>query len=234
MTVMYCHLISYPKSGRSWIRFALSVLGHGHDIAFHHDGFEFNDGSLPAHNFDAGFRRIQYAPPCRLVYLARDPRDLIVSLYHQVTGRFSDFFDYQGDISDFIRDEYFGAQNLYRFQKMWDQLCTEGLALKTSYEECHDDLEKVLRRILDYYQLDYAAADVSRAAQISSFENMKKIEQSGDFPEPWLRTRNGAPKVRQGKVGGYLKALDDSDIAYLDSVFHLDQPELSKLSRFAP
>jgi len=216
---MRCHLISYPKSGRSWIRFALTVLGLAHEIAFHHDGFEFNDGSLPAHDFDIGLRRLQYATPCRPVYLSRDPRDIIVSLYFQVTGRFRDFFNYRGDISAFIRDDYFGAQNLHRFQQLWDQLCAEGLALKISYEDCHADFEAVLHRVLDYFGFECAAEAVSEAARISTFENMQQIERSGAFPEPWLRPRNGAPKVRKGRIGGYREVLGHADIAYLDEVF---------------
>lgn len=213
------HLISYPKSGRSWLRFALSELGRDDKIVFHHDGFEFNNGKMPAHNFDLAQRRLKYAPPSRVVYLTRDPRDIIVSLYHQVTGRFRDFFNYQGDISAFIRDDYFGAHNLQRFQRMWEQLCGEGLALRISYEECHDDFEDVLCRVLDHYGFDYLAEDISRVAQNSSFENMKQVEQSGTFKAPWLRPRNESPKVRQGKVGGYRGTLADADIEYLESVF---------------
>lgn len=221
---MHRHFISYPKSGRSWVRFALTMLGHGQQIAFHHDGFEFNDGSLPAHNFDPELRRVRYAAPCRPVYLARDPRDIIVSLYHQVTGRFRDFFDYRGDISAFIRDDYFGAHNLLRFQQLWEQLCRDGLALKITYEECHADFEVVLKRLLDYYGYSSPADAIHEAAQLSSFENMRKIEQSGAFPEPWLRPRNGAPKVRAGKIGGYLDVLDAADSAYLDALFGCAQP----------
>jgi len=213
------HFLSYPKSGRSWLRFALSELGYDHKIAFHHDSFEFNDGNLPAHNFDLDKRRVKYAPPSRVVYLTRDPRDIIVSLYYQVTGRFRDFFNYQRDIAAFIRDDHFGAHNLQRFQQMWEQLYGEGLALRISYEECHDDFEDVLRRVLDHYGFKCLAEDISRVAEISSFENMKQVEQSGTFKAPWLRPRNGSPKVRQGRVGGYRKTLVDADVAFLESVF---------------
>lgn len=219
MKPMPCHFISYPKSGRSWLRFALSSLGHGNKILFHHDGFEFNDGNLPAHNFDQELRRVKYVQPCRLVYLTRDPRDILVSLYHQVTGRFRDFFNYQGDISVFIRDDYFGAVNLQRFQQMWELLCDEGLAMRISYEECHEDFEEVLVRVLDHYQLESHENDICSATEVSSFKNMKQVELSGGFPEPWLRLRNEAPKVRQGKVGSYRYSLTDVDIVFLDSVF---------------
>lgn len=216
---MQCQFISYPKSGRSWVRFALTALGHGQDIAFHHDGFEFNDGSLPAHNFDPQLRRIQYGAPCYVVYLARDPRDIMVSLYHQVTGRFRDFFDYRGTISDFIRDDYFGAHNLRRFQDMWNGLCEEGLALRVSYEDCHDDFAAVLASICDHYGFVHSPAEITTAVEFARFDNMQRIEQSGEFHEPWLRPRNGSPKVRQGKVGGHLRELSPPDIAWLDSMF---------------
>ena len=227
---MQYHFISYPKSGRSWVRFALTMLGHGQNIAFHHDGFEFNDGSRPPHNFDIDFRRLQYAPPCRVVYLTRDPRDIIVSLYHQITGRFRDFFDYRGDISAFIRDDYFGAASLHRFQLMWEQLCSEGVAMRVSYEECHADFEDVLQRILNHYGIDSTLEEIRSAAQLSSFRNMQQLEQSGQFPEPWLRPRNGSPKVRRGKIGGYREVLSGTDIAYLDAVFSGRTPQAATAS----
>ena len=76
---------------------------------FHHDGFEFNDGAKPPHDFNQANRLSTYAKIDRLVYLERDPRDVMVSLYFQVTKRFKDFFRYEEDISTFIRDDYFGA-----------------------------------------------------------------------------------------------------------------------------
>lgn len=212
-------LVSYPKSGRSWVRYALTQLGHGRNVLFQHDGFEFNDGSRPPLDFDVARRRTVYAPPRRVVYLAREPRDIIVSLFHQITGRFRDFFGFQGDISAFIRDDYFGAHNLHRFQQMWDRLCSEGVALKVSYEECHADFQHTLARIVGHYGLDVDAGRLRMAAEAASFENMREVESSGAFPEPWLRLRNGAPKVRQGKVAGYLDVLSPIDIAYLDGVF---------------
>ena len=126
--------ISYPKSGRSWIRYALSLLGIHNEITFHHDKFEFNDGSLPAHDFSYETRIQKYAGVDRIVYLSRDPRDVMVSLYHQVTGRFKDFFNYEGTISEFIRDDYFGARNLRAFQDMWRSLAEEIPVLLITYE----------------------------------------------------------------------------------------------------
>ena len=45
-------LISFPKSGRTWLRYALHLLGVEETIRFHHDGFEYSDPTRPALDFD--------------------------------------------------------------------------------------------------------------------------------------------------------------------------------------
>jgi hypothetical protein len=51
---------------------------------------------------------------------------------------------------------------------------------------------------------------------------MKKTEDEDTFGQPWLRKRNGTPKVRKGKVGGFRTELSKEDIVYLNEVFGLD------------
>src|SRR5215471_14103917 len=116
---MIREFVSFPKSGRTWIRYILTQLGCASLIHFHHDTFEFNDATKPAPNFNLDDRLRHYAQVDRVVYLERDPRDVMVSLYFQVTGRFRDFFEYSGDLSQFIRDDYFGASMLKAFRDIW-------------------------------------------------------------------------------------------------------------------
>lgn len=213
--------VSYPKSGRTWIRFILSRLDRDGLVLFHHDRFEFNDPNKPPHSFGLSSRLAQYGEAEKLVYFDRDPRDVMVSFYHQITGRFSDFFGYTGSLSEFIRDDYFGAENLRRFRDMWQTILSRRPFLKISYEDCHRDPNKALHQILHYYEIGVGQTQLSQAIRDASFANMKKIEASMIFPEPWLRYRNGSPKVRQGCVGGFQKALTDADIEFLNDVFGL-------------
>ena len=211
--------ISFPKSGRTWLRYALAALRVADQVCFHHDGFEYNDGTKPALDFTYSKQLEKRVGDRRIVYLHRDPRDVMVSLFHQVTGRFSDFFNFDGTISEFLRDPYFGAYNLQRYRRHWAALCDDGLALPISYEACHADFKGVLSTVVAHYAFEIEEGSLIAAAKLADFESMKVVERSGKFDEPWLRLRNAAPKVRRGMIGGYRDELTSADIDYLDTIF---------------
>lgn len=217
--------VSYPKSGRSWIRYVLHLLGLQERIHFHHDGCEFSDPTRPPLALDWPARLASRGNGGRVVYLRREPRDVMVSLFFQIKGRMSDVFDFEGDVSAFIRDEYFGAANLYEFDRQWRQLCERGLALCVTYESCHQNLEGVMREILAWYQLDVTDAALRAACAAASFDRMRAVELSGDFAEPWLRPRNGAVKTRRGVTCGYSDYLSVTDSAFLDRIFAPPAPQ---------
>jgi hypothetical protein len=212
-------LISYPKSGRTWLRYMLVHVGHASNIRFHHDGFEFNDGKKPPLNFDARLRLARYGVADRVVYLERDPRDVMVSLFYQVTGRFRDFFNYRGTISEFIRDPYFGAHSLRTFREMWSEIVSAREFLKITYKQMHDDRSLILKETLRYFEIPAREDEIQSAVKASTFERMRAVEEAGAFREAWLRKRNGAAKVRRGIVGGFRSELSSEDIEYLDRVF---------------
>lgn len=216
---MSFEFVSYPKCGRSWVRFILHRVGAAGPITFQHDGFEFNDRLRPPHDYSVARRLERYKTSDKVVFLSREPRDVLVSLYHQVTGRFSDIFSYPGTISDFIRDDYFGAAPLKKFNDMWQSVVSERPYLMLSYEDCHSDMELTVRRLLEYYGVHVDDDRISEAVAAGSYENMKSTEDSDRFSEPWLRRRNGSPKVRAGRIGAFREELLPADISYLDDVF---------------
>ena len=216
---MQRHFVSYPKSGRTWVRYILRQLGIDNLVVFHHDGFEFNDGKRPPHDFDLVRRKQTYACIDKVIHLSRHPYDTLVSLYHQVTGRFDDFFNYRGDLPAFIRDPYFGAEPLARFQSMWRTLGREPNVLVITYEGLHADLRGEVGRVLDFLELRPSPEAVASAVAGASFDQMRAVEIAGGFSDDWLRLRNDAPKVREGRMGSYRGLLSEGDLAFLDRVF---------------
>jgi Sulfotransferase domain len=218
MLSMDRQFVSYPKSGRSWIRYILHLLALEKLIHFHHDGCEFSDPARPPLALDFAARLRSCSNSGRIVYLRRDPHDVMVSLYFQIKGRMRDVFDFPGDISAFIRDEYFGAANLLEFDRQWRELCRRGLALCISYEECHEDIAGVIRKILTWYDLNASDQELQVACEAATLSKMRAVELSGKFGEPWLLPRNGATKTRRGIVGGYADSLPAADITFLEQL----------------
>ena len=217
------YVVSFPMSGRTWLRYALSLMGVS-QVSFDHDGYDMSDPRMPAPDHELQRRRIRFNG-CKVIYLERDPRDVMVSCYKHITGRFADLFRYQGTCSDFIRDPRFGACRLQAFRELWDGLCAEGLAQKLTYEELHRDFAAGLAATLHYLQIPHSPAAVAAASKSADIRLMRAVEQRGAFCEPWLRARNGHTTVRAGKVGSHIDELCAADIAYLNSQFQL--PPLS-------
>ncbi|HEY5412834.1 MAG TPA: sulfotransferase domain-containing protein [Caulobacteraceae bacterium] len=211
-------IISFPKSGRSWVRYALHTLGVERDIRFHHDGFEYNDATRPPLDFDLAARRARYEGQGPIVYLSRDPRDLMVSFYHQITGRFADLFGYEVELQEFLRDPYFGAAQLLRFQAQWAGLCNEGIALHVRYEALHEDFAREFGRLARALGYGFSDAELAVAASAANIENMRAVEVSGEFSGKWLRLRNNSPKVRRGRVGAHVGVLSPSDLQWLEDL----------------
>lgn len=211
------HFISYPKSGRTWVRYMLRLAEADERIHFHHDGFEFNDGKCPPHDYSVEHRVSRYTG-MRVVFLTRNPHDVLVSLYYQVTGRFSDIFDYSGNLSSFVRDPYFGIEPLARFLHTWHDVAPRVGALVVSYEQLHENAEDVMRKILDYYEIAITPSGLKSIVTRGNAKSMKIEEDSGRFSEPWLRRRNNFSKVRAAIVGSHELEMEASDIQHINSI----------------
>jgi hypothetical protein len=209
-------VISFPKSGRTWLRYGLHLAGYD-SIIFEHDGLEYNDGTKPPLNFDSAKRRAHYASVDRIIYIERGTHDTIVSLFHQITGRFNDFFGYQGTISEFLRDPYFGVENLIRFQLMWRELASDLPVLTIRYEDMSENYAEVLQKTSAHFELGLSGEICKQIATKTTFAAMKKVEMECSFDQPWLQPRMGAPKIRLGRVGGYREALSTDDIDFVDA-----------------
>ena len=130
-------IVSYPKSGRSWLRFMLSryfsyvyqidfelskditeltkSVNSASKIAFVHDGssytqnYNFSYDELPKES-----KKIYKNK--KVILLVRDLRDVMVSYYLHCSKRDN---IYHKEISDFIRDRKFGIAKAVEFLNIW-------------------------------------------------------------------------------------------------------------------
>jgi hypothetical protein len=209
-------IVSYPKSGRTWLRVMLDELG----VPFECD----HDGAATERPFEqlTLCRKKMYWEK-HVVFMLRDPRDTVVSFYFQRTLR-SD--RYVGSMGDFIRDPSQGLERIIVYNLTWLELGADLPAfLPITYEEMSASPIAVLRGIVKFLGVEFPDAEIERVSSNNTFEKMQKREAAGEYIEPYGRMlRPGRPndtesyKVRRGKIEGYADYLAAKDVAYCDDI----------------
>jgi hypothetical protein len=209
------YVISFPKSGRTWLRLMLDDLGilaeYTHMHAGNRDGLHFND--------------LRTAPPnAKLtVLLMRDPRDTSVSCYYQATRRTR---LYSGSISEFLHDPRYGIEKCARFNLMWAEAArVRDDMIIVSYEAMHQEAANRLHAILNFFGCARPDQQVRVAVERNRFDAMQTREMAGEI-DPRYTGRLGAKnpndpqslKCRKGCVGGYRDELNSEDITYCDTI----------------
>ena len=230
------YIISSPKSGRTWLRVLLGKalcdrFGIDEKWLLSTDLLTQKAGIIPTrftHDFsDTGKSWTQLETdksPYRgqkVVFLVRNPKDLIVSSYFHHTNRKKKF---NGTISEFIRSDRYGIKKIMAFYKIWFEnqtLPSEFLLLR--YENMHENAASCLRSLIDFIGVpDIPENVVANAVEFSSFENMKKMEMSNYFQMTMMKPADPANessyKVRRGKVGGYVDYLSEEDVEFIDRI----------------
>ena len=230
-----CYILSYPKCGRTWLRLLIGkvlceqfnlpesqmidtfrltavapvLLTHfSHDYSSIKAAFPYN--YLPRN-------KIEYQN-CKVLFLIRDPRDVLVSSYFQATKRVNQF---QGTLAEFVRDDRFGIKKIVAYYNIWYENQNRPRAFQLlRYEELHRDPAGALHSVLRFMELDETdEAMVATAVAFASFSNMKKMESSGHFQDdkmqPAAREDADSYKVRRGKIGGYTDHLSSEDLDYI-------------------
>lgn len=231
------HLISYPKCGRTWLVLLIAeALQRHHGVRLrnplklrglasrargipyihaHHDGGpEFLlPEEIPTDK--SAYRRR------KVIFLVRDPRDVLVSSYFQKVKR---NYNYEGSISDYIDERRGGIESIVTFYNIWAanrEVPAEFLLV--TYEDLHADAARELRRVLAFIGHSGIPQELIDAAVDSCrFENMRRLEREDSFRTGALSPRDrddeSTYKTRQGKAGGHRDHLSEEQIARIDDV----------------
>ncbi len=232
------YLISFPKTGRTWLRLLIGkVLCEqygleesrlldlreltqqvglpGVDVS--HDGSDVSHG----YEFFKFARDKSIFASKKIIFLLRDPRDVMVSCYFQATKRDYSTTQYNGTLSEFIRSHRYGVHKLLDFYTIWWRAQSQCQAfLPVRYEALHAQGVQELGRVMQFLGLDTSPKVLARAVAFAEFSNMKKLEQAQVLGDRVLQPTNPhdpeSYKVRRGQIGGYRDYLSLDDIAYLE------------------
>lgn len=242
------YVVSYPKSGRTWLRLLVgrSLQQHfalGEADLLETDALALRRAQVPVVRFTHDGKAHERSPdePAHheqyrdhdVVLLVRDPRDVLVSHYHQLRNRRDRDL---GTLGEFIRSRVGGAETLLAFYRSWARdLEVPRNLLLLRYEDLHRDTAAELRRVLAFMGVeDVSQQVVDEAVHYASFDNMRDLELSGATSSPRLtpgRAGDEGLKTRKGRVGGHIEELEPDDIAWLDARIREEIPDLFGYTR---
>ena len=226
-------LVSFLKSGNTWLRFLLG------NLVYQETPLTFADVEqrMPS-IYDSTDREMQLVSPPRyikshepfhpryqnVIYIVRDPRDVAVSYYHFALkmGKMpADFL-----IDDFVKDLI--ADNVRNPCGTWADHVMGWLAMERSrekflllrYEDLIDDTARELSRVATFLNIPADEKRLNRAIELSSADRMRGLEK-----EEWKkwnvtrRSRKEIPFIRAAKSKQWSEALSPQSVMAIEAAW---------------
>jgi hypothetical protein len=208
-------LVSYPRSGNTWLSFMLSNLRHPEspttfmnlesrlpDIYLHTDRTLLRQRRprvLKSHEpFDPRYPRV--------VYLVRDPRDVAISYRRFLVKMWQ--LDAAVSMEAFLVRFLDGTLDSFGTwgEHVGSWLGARGAGdslLLLRYEDIRERPVELLQQAAEFLRLDATPHSCERAVELASLENMQKMERAEAAEVPELRhARRDIPFIGEGRVGG--------------------------------
>lgn len=233
------YLVSYPRSGNTWTRFLVANLLHPEDPTTF-----ANIESRVAEiyfNYDQALRRLPrprllksheaFIPRYpKVIYIARDPRDVAVSFYHHNVKWRNIPENYAMD--DFI--PRFIAAKFDPWSGSWGDNVKSWISMRQGsrdflllrYEDLKQNTPQELLRVAEFLQesgfprIETSAQRLAQAVERSSPERMRALEkqQGGQYAQ-LKKTRLDKPFIRTAKSGGWRGELSEASVALIENAW---------------
>lgn len=232
------YFISYPKCGRTWTRYFLSEYLNrlcGRNFSLEFDELIRHSTNYPRIIYTHAHHRNEHLDETKefanwlqnhnknIIFLVRDPRDVVVSSYFQYTKRNNDhdFIPPDTSLSEFIKLPHTGIQKIVNYMNLWYRSKEDfGNFCLLRYEQLKKDPHSEFSRFVNYLDVDHDDDILDIAIDESSFDNMRKAERSENIDNHRLRPADPddeeSYKTRRGVVGGYRDYLRGDSLEFAD------------------
>lgn len=225
-------LVSFPNSGRTWLMYMLQTILKevGKEDLYIEDTHDCSEIIIEngtrqdpqlIFKFTDRFRYLR----SKVIFLARDPRDIITSNFHQVTNRARNPFKFRSR-SEFINHQVYGFKRIIHFFNLWfnnQNKPKEFLLIK--YENLLNGTDD-LKKIINFLSIDVHDELLERIYKESTADKMREkelknqLEGFSDFGKETNKL-----KVRKARKGSYRSELSSEDITFCNK-------EMEKLNPF--
>jgi hypothetical protein len=228
----YKFVISYPKSGNTWMRFLLANLLCDEEIDFVNiedkviDIYKRNNKEIEENKEHLNiFKSHSYFRPKfsnnKVVYIVRDPRDVVISYYNHYKKNkrreisFNDYLD------------LFINSNIDVFGN-WGENVGSWIGAKNNsedfllikYEDMLKDTFKELKKVCNFFNINASDENIKKAVEKSKFNNLKNMEERvEDKAEATKKTSKKVKFFRKGKSRQWEKELSKEHLERIQNEF---------------
>jgi len=218
------NLISYPKSGRTWLRMMLAKFM---TLGFPDANTEENEIFPALHDDYKSFKK-RYGQDFKelsVVFLHRHPGDVAISYFLERRTSIRSGPGYNGTISDYIRSEEHGIKSIIEYNNKWmEKGGNFNQFVSIPYYMLHKNPIISLGFISNMLGIKPSSEKIietlKEAVEYSSYDNMKKIE-AGEGENLLKKYKGnfgvGTGRVNMGKYNNYANLLTEEDIEYVNS-----------------
>ena len=224
-------IVSYPRSGNTWTRFLIANLLYPSVPA----SFANIEGIIPDAEAQSS-RFLKRLPSPRViksheyfdhrypkvVYVVRDPRDVVVSYYNfeRKYRHIPDGFPLETYVSNFVHGRLTSAS-----WGTWGENVGTWLAARQGspkfllllYEDLIRHTETELRKVVDFFALEFSPERLREAVNRSSADRMRQLEKREGHQ--WVTTKNrrdDVPFIGAASPGRWRSALPLSAVAEIE------------------
>jgi hypothetical protein len=189
-------------------------------IIFTHDVFSLK---IPQHKWSK--HTVASRGTSHRALLVRDPRDVLVSLYHHAIGRSEKSgLDPSLPIGEFLRSYELGLPALINFLNIWADAATsqknirvyryENLLLDSNSESGKGACWPSLVNFVTNLDVNHAA--LKKAIAENNIDTLRKrLSENGDTKN----TISSGGRIRKGKIGSFADEIQGSEIQFIQNQF---------------
>jgi hypothetical protein len=222
-------LVSYPRSGTTWLRFLLSqaLTGQpaGFDPANQPVPYVGEHGNAPA--ILPGGGRIIFSHETipvgdrAVIYVARDPRAVALSEFRWLERRGLAPSNLDRFLAEFVRGRSnpWGSWGDHVSTWLESEAAANGRLHLVKFEDLSSSTTDVLSGVLGFLGQDRETAVIERAVRDNTFERMKEKEDVAPSSAFAKGVDRRVRFVRSGAVGGWQTVLTPQQRALIESAF---------------
>ena len=226
-------LVSFPRSGNTWTRFLVCNLINPNDPV----NFAELESRIPEIYYVPDRKLRAFARPrviksheCfdprykKIIYIVRDPRDVLVSYYEfQLKRRvIGDDCSLEEFLPRFMESAIEPKTGSWRDHVLSWTATRDGQKnfLLLRYEEMLANTQTEATKIASFLGLRSDPESIRRAVDLSSADRMRKLEkeESGQWSAT-RKTRRDKPFVRNAAAGGWKSILSEQCVAQIEAAW---------------